>query len=135
MTVSYTESPEHVEPRPPMSTKVDVDLRIEQAGQSPGRSRPAPCRRTYRPSGRDGRSVQAQEACRCAQAAAHYVRIFGTAGPPSDNLASQSAMGSPPVDVQPHPRKTHRPRIPEANVGGTTAGAMCTRRHPPLTCP
>ena len=26
MTVSYTESPEHVEPRPPMSTKVDVDL-------------------------------------------------------------------------------------------------------------
>ena len=118
-----------------MPSNVDQGRRGYRASnrpaESPGRSRTAPCRRTYCPAGPDGRSVQAQEACRCAQAAAHYFRIFGTAGPSPDDPASQSAMGSPPVDVQPPPRKTHRPRIPEANVGGCLLPARCVHADIP----
>ena len=85
MTVNHTKSPERVQPRPPMSTKVDkVDVDIaHRTGRpraldalGPGRSH-----RTYRPSGPDERCVQAQEA-RCAQAAAYYFRIFRRPGPP-----------------------------------------------------
>ena len=132
MTVSHTKSPAHAEPRPPMSTKVDVDIAhrtgrpraLDALVQHPAvgltallvltgvlfkRKRPADARR---------RRLITSE-------------FLEQPGLRLTILASQSAMGSPPVDVQPPPRKTHRPRIPEANVGGCLLPARCVHADIP----